>query len=97
MLVTLILTDNDTVSVEYKTDLPVGATVGNFTVMDILGLSDAEKHLGLDFKQVPSSIQEFIDFAEENGFALIRVDENGQEILVNATDESSSSLLDDQF
>jgi hypothetical protein len=97
MLTTLILTDNDSVSVKYDTDLPEGAVVGNFTILYIHDLSDAEKHLGLDFKQVPSSVQEFIDFAEANSLALIRVDENGQEILVNATDESSSSLLDDQF
>ena len=97
MLTTLILTDNGTVSVEYKTDLPAGATVGNFTVMDILGLNDAEKHLGLDFKQLPYSIQDFIDFAETNNLALLRVDNDGQEILANYSDESSSSLLDDQF
>lgn len=97
MLVTLILTDNDTVSVSYKTDLPDGATVGNFTVMDTLGLDDAEKHLGLDFKQLPYSVQDFITFASENNLALLRVDNDGQALLANYTDDSSSSLLDEQF
>lgn len=97
MLTTLILTDNDSISVEYKTDLPAGATVGNFTVMNILGLGAAEEALGLDFKQLPYSIQDFIDFAEENSLALLRVDNDGQAILANYSDESSSSLLDDQF
>lgn len=97
MLTTLILTDNDTISVKYKTDLPAGATVGNFTVMDIQDLDAAEEALGLDFKQLPYSIQDFITFASENNLSLLRVDNDGQSILANYTDESSSSLLDDQF
>jgi hypothetical protein len=97
MLTTLILTDNDTISVKYITDLPKGAEVGNFTIMYIDGLDDTERHLGLDFKQVPSNVQAFIDFAEENSLSLLRVDEDGHAILANYTDESSSSLLDDQF
>lgn len=92
MLTTLVLSDNESVFVEYKTDLPVGATVGNFTIMDIQGLSDAEKHLGLDFKQLPSSIGDFKDFAEENNLVLLRVDNDGVDIIVNYTDYSSSSL-----
>lgn len=97
MLTTLLLTDNDTISVEYKTDLPDGATVGNFTVCDIIGLSDAEKHLGLDFQQLPYGIQDFIDFAEANNLALIRIDNLGEAVLADYTNESSSSLLDDLF
>jgi hypothetical protein len=93
MLTSLILTDNDTIEVEYKTDLADGASVGPFTIMDIQGLSDTEKHLGLDFKQVQSDIQSFIDFANANGLALIRVDNLGKEVIVNATQESSSSLI----
>lgn len=97
MLTTLVLTDNDTISVEYKTDLPEGATTGNFTIMDIQGLSDAEKHLGLDFKQLPSNIGSFRTFAENNNLALVRVDNLGNELIVNYTDDSSSSLMDDLF
>lgn len=93
MLVTLVLTDNDTVNVGYKTDLPDGATTGNFTVMDVEGLSDAEKHLGLDFKQLPYNVDDFKVFAEANNLALIRVDNTGKEMLVNYTDESSSSII----
>lgn len=97
MLVTLLLTDNDTINVGYKTDLYDGATTGLFTIMDIEGLSEAEEHLGLDFKQLPSSIEAFKVFAQENNLALIRIDNTGREVLINYTDESSSSILDDIF
>jgi hypothetical protein len=95
MLTSLLLTDNDTLNVTYKTDLPEGATTGNFTVMDIQDLNDAEKHLGFDFKQLPSNIEAFKAFALENNLVLIRVDGLGKAVLVNYTDESSSSLLDE--
>jgi hypothetical protein len=97
MLTTLLLTDNDTINVSYKTDLPPGATAGAFTIMDINDLDDAERHLGLDFKQLPYDIAAFEAFALANNLALVRVDNDGREVLVNYTDESSSSLFDELF
>lgn len=95
MLTSLLLTDNDTLNVTYKTDLPEGATTGNFTVMDIMDLNDAEKHLGFDFKQIPTNIEAFKTFAAANNLVLVRVDGLGKAVLANYTDESSSSLLDE--
>jgi hypothetical protein len=95
MLTSLLLTDNDTLNVTYKTDLPEGATTGAFTVMDIQDLSDAEIHAGFDFQQLPSNIEAFKAFALANSLVLVRVDSSGREILANYTDESSSSLLDE--
>lgn len=97
MLVSLLLTDNDTINVTYKTDLEKNATVGNFTILDILDCNDTEKHLGLDFKQIDTNLQAFKDFAEENSLALVRIDDDGKEILANHTVESSSSILDELF
>lgn len=93
MLTTLLLTDNDAVNVEYKTDLPDGATVGNFTVMDIQGLNDAERHLGMDFKQLPYNVGDFRTFASDNSLTLFRIDNLGRVILENFSDDSSSSIL----
>lgn len=95
MLTSLLLTDNDAINVTYKTDLPEGSTTGNFTIMSIEDLNDAEKHLGLDFKQLPTTVDAFKTFAQANNLVLIRIDNTGKNILVNYTDESSSSLLDE--
>ena len=97
MITHLVLTDNDTISVKYKVDLEKGASVGNFTIMEIEDMNDTEEHLGMDFQQIPSDVQSFIDFASDNNLALLRVDADGAAILANYSDESSSSLLDDQF
>ena len=97
MTVTLLLTNKTTVNVSYLTDLEDGATAGNFTIMDIQGLSDAETSLGLDFQQVESDIATFKTFATANHLALIRIDNKGREVLVKLSNEDSSSVLKDFF
>jgi len=90
MFTELILTNNADVRVNYVTDLPKGATSGNFTIMEIRGLSDAEKVLGLDFQQLPSDLGTFTTWAEDNHLDLLRADEDG-EVLLSENDDSSSS------
>jgi len=58
-----------TLKVEFVTDL-IGSNLGNFTIMQIKGLSDVEKSLGLDFQQLPSSYKAFKEFAESKNFLL---------------------------
>jgi len=92
MIVSLVLlNESEDVRVEYKTDLPKGAIGGNFNIMEIVGLSDAEKHLGLDFQQLPSDFGAFMNFAEDNGLKLQRIDDDGVETIVDYDDSSSSS------
>lgn len=92
-MITCLVLSNDSLGlrVEYKTDLPKGATSGNFTIMEIVGLSDAEKTAGLDFKQLPNDVGAFKTFAETNGLKLERIDEDGKVTLGDYDDDSSSS------
>lgn len=57
------------VDVQYKTDL-ITHTQTNFTVMSVEGLDDAEKALGIDFKQLPYNLPAFKQFCEDHGFGL---------------------------
>jgi hypothetical protein len=92
MITSLVLSnDSENIRVEYKTDLPKGATAGNFNIMEIVGLSDDEKHEGLDFQQLPNDMGAIITFAQTNGYKLERIDEDGTETIVDYDNDSSSS------
>ena len=91
MITELILTNNADVRVVYKTDLPKGATKGNLTIMEIVGMSDAEIALGLDFQLLPTDLGKFIIWAQNHHLDLIRVDEDGESLLSENDDSSSSS------
>lgn len=69
MRILRLYTEDLSVDVQYKTDL-ITETQDNFTVMSIEGLDDAEKELGIDFKQLPYNINIFKEFAENNGLGL---------------------------
>ncbi len=71
---TLILRNaSNSVRVEYKVDM-INANSENFTIMEIVDLDAAEETLGLDFKQLPSSLQAFKEFATENHLILELID-----------------------
>lgn len=57
------------VDVQYKTDL-ITHTQSNFTVMSVEGLDEAEKILGIDFKQLSYNLDAFKQFCIEHGFGL---------------------------
>ena len=91
MLTNLIFSDSSRdVRVVYKTDLQPG-DVGNFTVLDIEGLSDAEVVLGIDFQIKETTVQAFITKADEVGLKLERLDEDGLVVLADYDDDSSES------
>jgi hypothetical protein len=72
---TLVLKNADeTIRVEYKVDIMDGAE--NFTVMEIVGMSDAEVALGLDFQCLATNLQSFKTFATANNLALEEIDIN---------------------
>ena len=62
---------NQDLSVEvlYLTDL-ITDTQSNFTVMEIRGLDDAEKQLGIDFKKLSYSVEEFKAFCTQHELGL---------------------------
>lgn len=53
----------------YKTDL-ITRTQENFTVMEVSGLDDAEKALGINFKELAYNLTTFKTFCEEHGLGL---------------------------
>lgn len=69
MKILRIYNDDLGVDVKYKTDLVVDGQ-NNFTVMEVQGLDDAEKSLGISFQQLPYSVAAFKAFCEEHGFGL---------------------------
>lgn len=85
---TLVLRNaSNTVRVEYKVDMS-NANSENFTIMEIVDLDAAEETLGLDFKQLPSNLQAFKEFATENHLILELVDINptvGRTTLITAS------------
>lgn len=94
-LITLILqSGNGYTKVEYKTDISEnsGTVEGNFTIMEIVGLNDIEKHRGLDFQQLPSNIPAFKAFAEAHNLRLSMVSLDMPEVVIaDYTIDSSSS------
>ncbi len=92
MKILKIYNDDLSVDVQYKTDI-VTNTQTNFTVMEIIGLDDDEKKLGIDFKKLPYNLPIFKQFAEENGFGLslqnIGSSENSiEEVLVEPSENT---------
>lgn len=84
MTTSLIFTDyNSTFKVEFKTDL-IG-TNDNFTVMDIIGLDDAEIKLGMNYRKLPYTVAAFKTFAANNGLKLQKLDANGYTTLQDFT------------
>jgi len=84
-MLTLVVQDiNSTVRVEYIIDGPVK---GNFTIMEIRGLSNAEIRLGLPDKPIQSNYKVFTDLCFANGFKLIQITSAGiATTLVDNTD-----------
>ena len=54
-MIDLILSNNAGVRVVYRTDLP-NLTGDNFTVMEVIGLSDAEEALALGLPKIPTTV-----------------------------------------
>lgn len=77
-MITFVFSDGAGVSVEFKTDmLPVSndnQVGGPFTVLEVVGLSEAEIALGFNFRQLPYNYQAFKEFAEDKGLELIFID-----------------------
>jgi len=94
-ILTLVLeSGNDYSKVEYKTDLDVTtlAARGNFTVMEISGMSDLEKHRGFDFQCIQHTLKEFEDFALAHHLKLSYVATDiAETVIVDYTVDSSSS------
>lgn len=72
----LRITDvNESIKVDYIVDLlPNTDGFGNCTIMEIKGLSDAEKELGLPFIQDVKHTTELATFAEEHDLKLVYFD-----------------------
>lgn len=64
-----IYNDDLGLDVQYKTDL-ITHTQDNFTVMEIIGLDDEEKVLGIDFQKISYNIPSIKAFCEQHGFGL---------------------------
>jgi len=85
-----------TVNVTIKTDL-IGSGQ-NFTILAIVGADDSiganndNKAILAAFKQLPSNLSTFIQFAEDNGLALTVSESNGDgsTTLVDVQDSSAS-------
>jgi len=80
----------NTLRVEYKVDM-LTDTQENFTIMETIGLSDAEAIEGLDFRELTDSLSSFKTFATNNNLILDLIDVSG-----NATTEliGSPTALD---
>jgi len=91
-LKSLIFSDiNNTLLVEYKVDL-IGSNLGNFTVMQIKGLTDVDHSLlAMNFKQLNYDVPSFITFANNNFLKLTITDQSKgtSSVLVDATPLSS--------
>ena len=93
MITTLKFVDGaGTIDVEYKTSL-MSDNEDNFQVMAIEGESDAEKTFGFNFRELAYDIPTFKAFATANSLKLTRIDDDGETVLVDATDDSSSSSV----
>lgn len=90
-----IFTRNDTdTRVTFRTDC-IGDNQ-NFTIMEIRGLdpldlsnSIEEKALAAAFKQLPTNLATFIEFAEDNGLQLVSNDGDTKTIIVDFEDSDS--------
>lgn len=70
----LIFSDqNLTINVRFTVDM-FDASSSEITVMDISGLDEAEKALGLDFRQLPYNMNDFTAFATANDLKLTLTD-----------------------
>lgn len=68
---------NKTFRVEYRTNLK-SSTDDSFTVCQVVGLSDLEQSLGMNFRELVYTVTAFKAFALAKGLKLIRVDGDGQ-------------------
>lgn len=66
----------ETLKVEYITDA-IGTLPGNFTIMEIRDLSDAEASEGLDFQLMPNSYHGMVKFATDNNLLLDMINADG--------------------
>lgn len=81
MAASLIFEDyNSTFKVEYKTNL-LNATDDNFTVCEVVGLSDTEKRLGMAFERLQYTVAAFKAFALSKGLKLSKLDGSGLTVL----------------
>lgn len=69
MKILRIYNEDLSVDVQYKVDIVVEGQE-NFTVMEVTGLDDAERELGISFRQLPYTLSSFVAFCEDNGFGL---------------------------
>jgi len=60
---------SNTLRVEYKVDL-ISNDSDNFTVMEVVGLDDAEERFGLQFSQINNDLTTFKQFAIDNNLIL---------------------------
>lgn len=82
---------NKTINVEYVTDL-ISPTAENFTVMSIKGLTDLDRHVGINFKKIAYNLSSIKTFAQQNFLKVILVDYSGvgtSTTLVDYTPQSS--------
>jgi len=69
-MTTLVFTDiNSSINVSFRTNL-INSTDDNFTVVGVDGLSDAEVHFGFNFRQLPTTLAAFKEFARVNFLKL---------------------------
>jgi len=84
MTTSLIFTDyNSTYKVEFKTNLL--GTNDSFTVVEVVGLDDAEIKLGMNFRRLAYTVEAFKTFAAANGLKLQKLDINGYTTLQDFT------------
>lgn len=63
---------NGNLNVEFKVDM-LGSNEGNITVMDVVGLDDAEEVLGINFPKQSTDFTTLKTFAEDNNLILTEI------------------------
>ena len=83
---TLVISDDVNVKVEYKTDIMRGTPLsGNFTVLDVIGLNDAETALGINFRKLTYDIATFKAFCQAHNLKLTRIDGDVSTVVADYT------------
>lgn len=79
---------NSTFVFEIKTNL-INATDDNFTICEVVGVTDAYKTLGVDPKQLPSTISAMKTLAYDHGLKLTLYKGDGTSEILSALEANN--------
>lgn len=82
MTILVFTNSNGQLNVQYKVDL-INTNSDNLTVMEVVGLSDAEVVAGINFAQLNYTLTSFKQFATANNLILKKVDQESTSTLIN--------------